>query len=1052
MAKRTKKLSRSSLKLEALEQRQLLAGVTGGGTEVTPGGTGVQGDVDHYIQHPNGNKYDQVLMTGSSVTVTNDLGQITRVSWLDASGDIVQAEFSGAGQLTISLDNATAGVDPTSYNQTGVKYMQGLASFTISGSDASTNFSVFSVGSSTAINQSLFDATHTGGNHYADVARVTIVADPANPNGSIFGGVRAANAIFSADSGVVGITAANVQIQNVVRIGDVDAKGSATPALVFGTNSQFGSVEIAGGDLAQTNGRSINNSGSYAYQLAAIANTDSAGASLSAKTIAGVTFTDKDPLQQANKTLSLTTLTDTFTGGAGNDTFNATDTTLTAFDKLVGGDGNDTLNLVNVSGNVPNGTLATVSGIENFAIQSAANAITTDLSGWTGLKTVSISQTGTLAAISVTSTGNVEWASVKGGTTVGLTDSGGTGADKLATVVLDGNTGAATITSDVLTSLSIANTSQNATVTAASGTRALTVNLNNVTGGIVADAQATSLTVSATGSASSGVTLNAAKATTVTLDNAKDLTVADVNIAAATNLVIQGAGKTTVSATTTVTKLANIDASASSGGAIITPALGTGVAFTGGSGADQVTVGATTKAIAMGAGDDTVTLSSSGVGTGGTINGGDGTDTLSMTAANANTSGASGSSSTFATSVTGFEKLVLTGGGTNTVDLSKLGITNWVDVTGATAATLNKFGANGTVNYTGATTATTVSLASASGSSDVLNVAINGSAAVTAAGTITANGVETVNFTTADTNTTPTNPTHTATLVDDAVTAVTVSGNAGLNLTATGLTGLTSVDASGITKGSFVFTADALAAAATIKGGAGDDTIVATNATKAVTVVGNGGTDSITVNNAKDNTITTGKGNASITVGGGANTITTGEGNASVTAGAGTNTITLGKGTNSVTVGNGNNTITGGSSTDTFNLGTGLNTVTGGGGNDTFNLAVTGSGNVYSTITDANAGDVIVFATDKGTETFNATKITLAGTASFDSYLNEAAKGDGGTANGIVRWFQFGGDTYVVYDVSTATQFDPATDTVVKLTGLVELKDSTIGDHQLTIV
>jgi hypothetical protein len=143
MAKHKKKLSRSHLKLEALEARQLLAGVTGGGTEVGSD-----------IHHPNGNTYDQVLMTGSSVTVTADAGQITRVSFLDLQGDIVQAEFSGAGDLTISLDKFVGPAEAANYVQPGVKYVQGLATFTITGENASTNFSVFSVGSGNAVVQS----------------------------------------------------------------------------------------------------------------------------------------------------------------------------------------------------------------------------------------------------------------------------------------------------------------------------------------------------------------------------------------------------------------------------------------------------------------------------------------------------------------------------------------------------------------------------------------------------------------------------------------------------------------------------------------------------------------------------------------------------------------------------------------------------------------------------------------------------------------------------------------------------------------------------------
>ena len=60
-------------------------------------------------------------------------------------------------------------------------------------------------------------------------------------------------------------------------------------------------------------------------------------------------------------------------------------------------------------------------------------------------------------------------------------------------------------------------------------------------------------------------------------------------------------------------------------GASFGTAIGTGVTFTGGAGADSVSIGSTTKAITLGAGNDTVTTSSAAVGTGGSVNAGDGT-------------------------------------------------------------------------------------------------------------------------------------------------------------------------------------------------------------------------------------------------------------------------------------------------------------------------------------------------------------------------------------------------------------------------------------------
>lgn len=208
------------------------------------------------VLHPNGNIYDQVLLTGPAVTVRNDPGEITRVSFLDPSNDIIQVEFGGAGSLAVMLGNSSGPMPAENYNQAGVEYMRGLASVTISGSDATTNLTIFSVGTLTAVNQDLFrdDVDYDG---YADIARITIVADPQNPNGATFGGIRTGNAHYLGNSGIVGINATNVHVQNVVRIGDVTAADDAAPTLVFGKLSQFHFLEVAGGTLEQPNGRSI---------------------------------------------------------------------------------------------------------------------------------------------------------------------------------------------------------------------------------------------------------------------------------------------------------------------------------------------------------------------------------------------------------------------------------------------------------------------------------------------------------------------------------------------------------------------------------------------------------------------------------------------------------------------------------------------------------------------------------------------------------------------------------------------------------------------------
>lgn len=485
--KKTKN-TRSALRVEALEQRQLLAGIpNGGGSEVLSN-----------VVHPNGNVYDQVLMSGSSVTVTADAGQITRVSFLDLQGDIVQAEFAGAGTLTISMDATgfATGVAPAKYNQTGVSYVQGLATFTIQGSDSSTNFAVFSVGSGNAVNQALFDATHTGGNNMADVSRLTIVANPANPNGSTFGSILAGNASFSDDEGPTGVTATNIQVQGTVTIGDINATASAIPYLVFGDKSQFGAVKVAGGDLVNDNKASINNTGSYGYQLNLAAGATSAGTSLPAATTGNsLSFTGANPLNAAAKTITLTNGIDNAAGGSSNDTINATNTTLTALDAVDGAEGTDVMNIEDLAGAfaLPGGV--TIKNVEMINFRSAAGAAI-NTSSLTGVTNLNVTQ-GSSATITAGSSTVVNIAGITGA----ITANGG--SDVTATT----SAGAVTIgaTTGPAGAITVSHTAQGANALAVDGGTTVNLTAGGVSTGTVAIGAATkpsgAVTVTSNGAA-----------------------------------------------------------------------------------------------------------------------------------------------------------------------------------------------------------------------------------------------------------------------------------------------------------------------------------------------------------------------------------------------------------------------------------------------------------------------------------------------------------------------------------------------------------------------
>ncbi len=205
------------------------------------------------IQHPNGNIFDQILLTGETIKLQAKTGHITRVSFMDEDEDIVQVEYSGAGTFTVTLDSSTflAAKAPPRYNQSGVEYVTGKPSVVIEGADSSTYFSIFTVGKINAVNQALFPE----GQEYGAQADVTLL-EVTNSTG--MGGMQLSNAVFSGSTGNIGIDARGVPIAVRLTVGDIDASGDAVPHLLFGSGSftiAAGNpgLRITGGDLAQTN-------------------------------------------------------------------------------------------------------------------------------------------------------------------------------------------------------------------------------------------------------------------------------------------------------------------------------------------------------------------------------------------------------------------------------------------------------------------------------------------------------------------------------------------------------------------------------------------------------------------------------------------------------------------------------------------------------------------------------------------------------------------------------------------------------------------------------
>lgn len=213
---------------------------------------GATTEVGADIRHPNGNIFDQYLLHGTTASVSADPGQVTRISFIDVNDDIVQLEFAGAGTLSVVMEEAGSVGPPAKYNQ-AINYMKGRAGIAITGANASTNLTVFTVGRVTALNQALFQDTSYDG--VADISFVTVSSLDGR-----FGGIRTANARYGGSKGLVGIYASDIQFTGPILVGDLDAAGGATPVLLLGAGTgveRTNEVHITGGDLHQSNGKPV---------------------------------------------------------------------------------------------------------------------------------------------------------------------------------------------------------------------------------------------------------------------------------------------------------------------------------------------------------------------------------------------------------------------------------------------------------------------------------------------------------------------------------------------------------------------------------------------------------------------------------------------------------------------------------------------------------------------------------------------------------------------------------------------------------------------------
>jgi len=666
------------------------------------------------------------------------------------------------------------------------------------------------------------------------------------------------------------------------------------------------------------------------------------------------------PIPVAGKSFTLSTGTETVTGGAGDDTINAplagsagNTMTYSTTDVIDGGAGTDSMYL---ESNIAAPSLALVKSVEAVSVNASNVANTVTLPN-------------DKMAVALTNSGS----------TVGLT---------FANVASGATTLALNGTGNFDTQL-------NYTATALTGAAdVLKLSLTSANGG----------TVKIAGSAN--VTTNNLESIAITTVADSNVTL-DLNNTALSKITVAGSGATTFNNINNAgADLKTIDASAATG-AVTVPAVAgvTALSMTGGAGNDAITGGAGNDMFAGGAGDDTITsaggndnvdggagndrvvLASADLTKDDTIAGGEGTDTLSF-------SGTLSHSTTSTdvqpgTRLSGFETIRSNATGAATIDMTGVNAGNTVTsvIADGNNLTLTKDAAVTSATFL---SSNSISVASAGTQSVTIGQA-TGVAALS--GTLTT-GATTLNVGSAnklaigDQNTF-TIGTSSTSVVNATVATVNLSGANRITLTGNGATAVTKVDASQVTA-----TANAGASAVTVNVAASKGAVTFIPGAGAVNVTTGEGADTVGGSEAAD-TFSTGDGNDSITAGGGNDTITNagkgndvillgagddtvtdaGEGNDSIvggdgndtvtTAGAGDDTLDGGEGNDNLTAGDGNDSLIGGAGNDTLSDGAGNDNVSGGDGNDTITIATGvdtvdgGAGNDSITISGLGTGDSI---------------------------------------------------------------------------------------------
>jgi len=470
---------------------------------------------------------------------------------------------------------------------------------------------------------------------------------------------------------------------------------------------------------------------------------------------AGATYPVPDDDQVVVPNSGVTIVVDndgtSYNGTAGDDSFYVkTGSTLQGYHTLDGGEGNDTLTLV---GQELGG--ATIRNIENLVVNGGAG-------GMYDMNTFSTSFTlkgGTATVENVTSQKLIA-----------------DGAQKLTVEMAADQT-------------SVDLTSQNRTVHQSfvlKGDSSLT----SVKLAVDESAQWVNFTDSAV-----EVTDLAVTATVSEAKNDKAI----VSVGALDDLVnvsMAGAGAVDLRITTANAALKTVDATANTGGVTVDLSKADNAAFTGGAGADMLTVKGSNVAHTLGAGDDTVVVKDAdfdALEKGFSVDGGDGEDTLVMSATNAEKM-----TSDIFKAFTGFEVLGLNGGA-GTIKLDSFGDINQVTIAEMLSGevTIENMDSNGILEFNaaaGQNITVKVTDAEKEGNiADVLNVKLSAAGDIDNAASnkaLIVEDVETINIE-ADDADDDGDAAHTLQLTAAEAKTVKVTGDADLTLSGTFAAGAT---------------------------------------------------------------------------------------------------------------------------------------------------------------------------------------------------------------------------------------------------------------------